>query len=453
MITLNRPSNYTNIRSTELAGRSIDTKPVDVENGSMYTEIDTGRTYRFDAENKVWIEHQSTPVSSGDMKVATYDPNSTIANAGGIANYVANELADYVPNVRTVNDKALSDDVELTADDVGALATTGGVVSGRVQIDAALGMSVFTEDGDNTGTVDIYPQTADSTDRLKITPSGIGAAIPGHDVYLYGANVQLKASEGVTDAVGVKNVAAPTENGDAANKKYVDDAISGVSATCLLLTGGTLTGDLTIAPEGRTSIITATMGSGANIIVKENDNALTMMTFNPPTKSIILADGTTQDPITIRGVAEPQVETDAVNKKYIEETYGTKEGSATFKFPGVWKVKNVASPGEEHDGANKYYVDHKIIAATHTIHSLSLDAGATHTEQVSVVLPTGITSVEYDFYATVSGNNLAALLSVTKTEAVASSSGSWLRTTYLAYNPGTAAVTGDVNITVLCISK
>lgn len=56
MITLYRPANYNNPRASEFAGRSIDTKPIDVENGSIYKEIDTGRTYRFDAENKQWME-------------------------------------------------------------------------------------------------------------------------------------------------------------------------------------------------------------------------------------------------------------------------------------------------------------------------------------------------------------------------------------------------------------
>ena len=58
MITQYRPANYTAPRASEFIGRSIDTKPVDVENGSVYTELDTGRIYRFDAENKVWIEQK-----------------------------------------------------------------------------------------------------------------------------------------------------------------------------------------------------------------------------------------------------------------------------------------------------------------------------------------------------------------------------------------------------------
>lgn len=56
MITLYRPAFYSNPRATAFSGESTDTKPVDVENGSIFTEIDTGKIYRFDAENKIWHE-------------------------------------------------------------------------------------------------------------------------------------------------------------------------------------------------------------------------------------------------------------------------------------------------------------------------------------------------------------------------------------------------------------
>ena len=56
MITQYRPAYYTAPRAASFAGRSIDVKPVDVANGSIYEEIDTGRIYRFDAENKLWME-------------------------------------------------------------------------------------------------------------------------------------------------------------------------------------------------------------------------------------------------------------------------------------------------------------------------------------------------------------------------------------------------------------
>lgn len=56
MITLYRLSYYDAPRAPSFSGRSIDTKPTDVENGAVYREIDTGRVYRYDAENKRWYE-------------------------------------------------------------------------------------------------------------------------------------------------------------------------------------------------------------------------------------------------------------------------------------------------------------------------------------------------------------------------------------------------------------
>lgn len=56
MITLYRPNGYDTPRASEYTGRSIDAKPINVENGASYIEIDTGRVYRYDAENKQWME-------------------------------------------------------------------------------------------------------------------------------------------------------------------------------------------------------------------------------------------------------------------------------------------------------------------------------------------------------------------------------------------------------------
>lgn len=56
MITLYRPAYYTAPRASEFTGRSIDTKPANVENGAVYHELDTGRVYRYDADGKKWWE-------------------------------------------------------------------------------------------------------------------------------------------------------------------------------------------------------------------------------------------------------------------------------------------------------------------------------------------------------------------------------------------------------------
>ncbi len=43
--------------SMELRGLSTDTKPTDnIDNGSIFIEIDTGKIYMFDLENEEWKE-------------------------------------------------------------------------------------------------------------------------------------------------------------------------------------------------------------------------------------------------------------------------------------------------------------------------------------------------------------------------------------------------------------
>lgn len=53
-------------------GLEADTKPLGVPNGSMFLEMDTGKLYRFDAENQTWID-QANPTPSGgdDMFIVT----------------------------------------------------------------------------------------------------------------------------------------------------------------------------------------------------------------------------------------------------------------------------------------------------------------------------------------------------------------------------------------------
>lgn len=55
MITLGRAAYQNEERVPEFQGLSTDEKPVDyINNGAYFEEIDTGKIYRFDAENQEW---------------------------------------------------------------------------------------------------------------------------------------------------------------------------------------------------------------------------------------------------------------------------------------------------------------------------------------------------------------------------------------------------------------
>ena len=82
MITQYRPSYYQSPRASSFAGLSVDDKPLDVENGSLFKEIDTGRVFRYDKENNIWIEQKgATPVQPAKPEQAkTVDLNMATGN-------------------------------------------------------------------------------------------------------------------------------------------------------------------------------------------------------------------------------------------------------------------------------------------------------------------------------------------------------------------------------------
>ena len=60
MITMYKNNNVNNVesgnREVEYRGLSTDTKPTKAENGSVFSEIDTGKLFIYDKENEQWKE-------------------------------------------------------------------------------------------------------------------------------------------------------------------------------------------------------------------------------------------------------------------------------------------------------------------------------------------------------------------------------------------------------------
>lgn len=84
MITQYRPSYYQSPRASSFAGLSVDDKPLNVENGSSFKEIDTGRIFRYDKENNLWIEQKSTTGGAGATEPyieETYDADGNLIDA------------------------------------------------------------------------------------------------------------------------------------------------------------------------------------------------------------------------------------------------------------------------------------------------------------------------------------------------------------------------------------
>lgn len=57
MVTVNKIGGQMTTKDTEFFGLSTDTKPTEeIENASIFYEMDTKKLFVFDEENKIWIE-------------------------------------------------------------------------------------------------------------------------------------------------------------------------------------------------------------------------------------------------------------------------------------------------------------------------------------------------------------------------------------------------------------
>ena len=96
MITLYRPSGYDSPRASSFVGRSVDDKPLDVENGSSFKEIDTGRIFRYDKENNLWIEQKSTSGGAGATEPYIEETYDADGNLIGAKMYGYTKIRDYL---------------------------------------------------------------------------------------------------------------------------------------------------------------------------------------------------------------------------------------------------------------------------------------------------------------------------------------------------------------------
>lgn len=91
MITIIRPAYYAIDRVAEYCGLSTDDKStIDAKNADEFYEIDTGKTYRYDAVSKTWIEQPTSRSSGGgDFIIPAY----TTADNGKVLGVVEGKLA------------------------------------------------------------------------------------------------------------------------------------------------------------------------------------------------------------------------------------------------------------------------------------------------------------------------------------------------------------------------
>lgn len=222
----------------------------------------------------------------------------------------------------------------------------------------------------------------------------------------------------------ITNVPSPSADGDAVNKKYVDDAIAGgitpPTGDYLPLSGGTMTGNINMnnnrvtsvgAPSAGTDAVNkdyvddeiATAGDGKFLPLAggaltgavtttktefENNELVTKSYVDGQVatagngKFLPLAGGTMTGAINmgnqkVTAVAAPTAGTDATNKTYVDNAIST-AGNGKF-LPlaggtmtgainmGNQKVTAVATPTDGSDAANKQYVDQAVAGSSYTL--------------------------------------------------------------------------------------
>ncbi|MCI8619965.1 MAG: BppU family phage baseplate upper protein [Oscillospiraceae bacterium] len=258
-----------NVDAVPVSGGTF-TGPVYIgQNGALYLNGPNGM--------KVQLKGEQT--AQGDMAVRlVQNPSRKDACLRGIAeprqeNDAANKAyVDAGDKVKSVN--GLIGAVRLGALDVGALPKDGGLVEGALAVQDWLDFPI----GKNLG-VHIMAETGQD-----------GSKIP--TLAFYGDNSD--------EAVRLRNVAEPTEAGDAVSKGYLERLLSKI--------GNFLEG--------------VQIGSGDTgfVIVSES---------NVPTAPAMALYGQNGDePVRIQGVAAPQGNGDAANKKYVDDAVAAGQVSA-----------------------------------------------------------------------------------------------------------------------------
>ena len=178
----------------------------------------------------------------------------------------------------------------------------------------------------------------------------------------------------------ITNLKEPAADQNAATKKYVDDSIatvesdiSGIESTYLKLSGGTMSGDITMGTDAKVVFGEGHIIGGNNTLLFESFQSLD-------------ADGA-----KIKMVGSPTDLMDAANKNYVDSQtalvksdIGTELTKYLPKAGGIMsgsidmggkRILNVGTPSINNDAATKGYVDNAIADITPGVEYLPLSGG------------------------------------------------------------------------------
>lgn len=185
--------------------------------------------------------------------------------------------------------------------------------------------------------------------------------------FIANGNINLVNSN-AGEALKITNVATPTDSNDAANKQYVDNAVSGAGGGDFMANGSIpATGDFNMNNHKITNLSAPT--EYQDVTNKEYVDSKVNSAGNG--KFLPLAGGTVTGSVSmsnnkITSLGNPTIGTDAANKAYVDNAVSG-AGSGDFKADGsvtatgdfnmgLHKITNLAMPVEGTDAASRNYV-------------------------------------------------------------------------------------------------
>ena len=310
------------------------------------------------AANKEYVDNINTGVQAQikDLKDNYLSKNGgTMSGTLDMGNNLITNLKEPAADQNAATKKYVDDSIATVESDISGIESTylklsGGTMSGDITMgtDAKV---VFGEGhivgGNNTLLFESFQSLDADGAKIEMVGSPTNLMDAANKNYVDSETALLKSDietelttylpkaggimSGSIDMGGkrILNVGTPSINNDAATKGYVDNAVADVSSDFLPLTGGTLTGQLTIDLSGTTD--EALTLNGGLIINDNNKNAIgnispTGVTLYQPLEfpnGGRISAGTNSSLGRILFVGDPINKTDVANKQYVDSKIDT----------------------------------------------------------------------------------------------------------------------------------
>lgn len=213
MITLTRPAYYSNFRNNQYCGLEKDDKyTISASNGDEYYEIDTTKFFRYNEASNEWIEQPSdaAPIDTGLPPMTSETTGHFLSNDGSVTKWQPVASKNFVIQLTKQND-----DGTYVADKT------------FVQIKTAY---------------DEYQNIVVRHDSAQMPLMNVQFADNGNAVFLFGhVEIQTAGQRIVTRAIQYSH--------DATSDTWTDSDRETDMSLYLLLSGGHMEGELTLAGE------------------------------------------------------------------------------------------------------------------------------------------------------------------------------------------------------------